>query len=340
MTDDQHTWKRPHHVTLNDVAREAGVSQSAASVVLNGAQSGTRISPNKRRQVVEVAERMGYRPNALARSLISGRTNLIGVYSGRSRLDSRNAFYADLLGGIFEGARRNGVNTVVHTTGSEPKHLIELVSNRALDGLIIHADHSDPILAILGEFRLPTVAVADIVEGIPSVVVDDEMGGILQARHLSLLGHKHAILKDSMFHASAQARCSAFEREALKLGMRVTHRYATNYYEKEGLDLEDMRLVAEGPDRATAIVTWSDYFAEQACSKLNELGVSIPRGVAVIGFDGFRQSVSPKYHLTTIRAPWSEVGAKAADVVSSLVSRRSVPSVSTLPVEFVRGDTT
>lgn len=340
MTDDQHTWKRPPHVTLNDVAREAGVSQSAASVVLNGAQSGTRISQHKRRQVVEVAERMGYRPNALARSLISGRTNLIGVYSGRARLDSRNAFYADLLGGVFEGARRNGVNTVVHTTGGEAKHLIELVSNRALDGLIIHADSSDPILAILHESRLPTVAVADVVEGIPSVVVDDELGGILQARHLGLLGHKHVILKDSMFHASARARCDAFEREAEKLGIRVTHRYESNYYERTGLDLEDMRLVAEGADRATAIVTWSDYFAEQACSRLAELGVSIPRDVAIVGFDGFRQSVSPRYHLTTIRAPWAEVGAKAADVVSALVARRSVPNITTLPVEFIRGDTT
>jgi LacI family transcriptional regulator len=339
MSDDQHTWKRQYHVTLNDVAREAGVSQSAASVVLNGAQSGTRISRDKRRQVVEVAERMGYRPNALARSLISGRTNLIGVYSGRSRLDSRNAFYADLLGGVFEGATRNGVNTVVHTTGSEPRHLLELVSNRAIDGLIIHASHDDPILRLLGEFRLPAVSVADVVEGVPAVVADDQLGGSLQARHLAVLGHKHVLLKDSPYHASAQARCSAFEREAKNLGLRVTHRYQVRY-EPEGLDMEDMRLIAEGPDRATAVVAWSDYIANEICIKLNDIGVSIPQDVAVVGFDGFKELISPKYRLTTIRAPWAEVGAAATDIVSSLIARSAVPNLTVLPVEFVRGETT
>ena len=339
MADTQHTWKRQYHVTLNDVAREAGVSQSAASVVLNGAQSGTRISLQKRRQVVEVAERLGYRPNALARSLISGRTNLIGVYSGRSRLDSRNAFYADLLGGVFEGAQKNSVNTVVHTTGGEPNNLLDLVSNRALDGLIIHAGHQDPILRLLGEFRLPTVSVADVVEGIPSVVVDDDLGGTLQARHMALLGHKHVLVKDSTYHASARTRCAAFERCAETLGIKVTHRYET-YFENSGLDMEDLRVLSEGPDRATAVVAWSDFVAEQVCTKLTETGISIPQDVAVVGFDGFRQLISPKYRLTTIRAPWAEVGAAATDIVTSLIARKAVPSVTVLPVEFVRGETT
>lgn len=339
MADKQHTWKRERHVTLNDVAREAGVSQSAASVVLNGAQSGTRISPQKRRKVVEVAERLGYRPNALARSLISGRTNLIGVYSGRARLDSRNAFYADLLGGVFEGAQRSGVNTVVHSTGGEPRQLLEFVSNRALDGLIIHPGHQDPILRLLGEFRVPTVSVADVVEGMPCVVVDDEQGGALQAGHLALLGHKHVLVKDSPYHTSARSRCESFERAAESLGIRVTHRYET-YFEDAGLDLEDLRIVSEGPDRATAVVAWSDGVAEQVCTSLTERGISIPQEVAVVGFDGFRHLVSPKYKLTTIRAPWAEVGAAAMDIVTALIARQPVPNVTVLPVEFVRGETT
>ena len=339
MADDHYTWNRYDHVTLSDVAREAGVSQSAASVVLNGAQSGTRVSRDKRRQVVEIAQRMGYRPNALARSLITGRTNLLGIYSGRSRLDSRNSFFAELLGGVFQGAAQFGANTVVHTTGTGSDELLELVSNRALDGLIIHVAQDDPILRLIGEFRLPAVSVADSGMGVPSVVVDDWAGGTLQAQHLAMLGHKHVLIKTSPYQPSAEIRCKAFQEAASRLGLQVTVRFET-FGENEGLDLDDIRLLTEGASRATAVVGWNDNVAHHICTKLDALGVEIPAEVAVVGFDGFNQWFAPKYKLTTIRAPWSEVGAMAANSIFSMIDRNPVPDVTVAPVEFVRGSTT
>jgi LacI family transcriptional regulator len=340
MDPGQHVWGKRRQVTLSDVAREAGISQSAVSVVLNGARSGTRVSDSRRKAVLEAAERVGYRPNALARSLQTGRTQRIGVYSGGSSLDSRNSFYAQVLGGILVGAAECRQNTMIHSAGQDESGLLGLVSNRALDGLIVHADENDPILALLGELRVPAVAVADRISQLPSVVVDDVAGGDLQARHLASLGHRHVLLKQSnRWMGSAGARCATFRQVAESLGIRVTERYET-FGENDGLDLSDVRVLTDGPDRATAVVGWSDHVAYRICDRLDLLGISIPEQVAVIGFDGFGHACTPKFDLTTIRAPWDKVGQSATHLLHALIEGDSVPSLTTLPVELVRGATT
>lgn len=333
-------WGGREQITLRDVAQEAGVSTSAASVVLNGARSGTRISAAKRRTVLEVAERMGYRPNALAQSLSRGRANRVGVYSGRGHLDSRNWFFAEVLGGIFEACVACEVNTMVHTSGYGASHLLDLVSNRAIDGIVVHASAGDPILPLLGELRVPAVAIADAVPGLPSVVVDDESGGFLQAQHLASLGHRHVLLKRASAEMlSAETRTDAFERAAERLGMRVTTRRDHGFTE-DSLDSADLAMFFAEADPITAVVGWNDAVAWSACDHLTSLGLKIPEQVAVIGFDGFRFQPRLLHELTTIRAPWGAVGAAAIRVLVQLIDRQPVPPATVLPVEFVRGKTT
>jgi LacI family transcriptional regulator len=340
VEQSEHSWGDRRPVTLRDVANAAGVSASAASVVLNGARSGTRVSASTRRTVMEAAERMGYHPNSVARSLITGRTHRIGMYSGRARLDSRNAFFAEVLGGIFEKAAEHGTNTMVHTSGGSEAQLLDLVSNRALDGLIVHAGHDDPLVPLLGKLRVPAVAVADQIESIPSILVDDAAGGRLQAQHLATLGHRHAMIKLAPFpYASTMSRIEAFEEAAERFGIRVTRRFDT-FAETDAFNTDDLRLLSDGPNRATAIVCWNEFCAERACSWLYSLGISIPGDVAVIGFDGFQRAFLPRFDLTTIRAPWAAVGRTATSILMSLVDGKSVPGLTTLPVEFIRGNTT
>lgn len=340
MDQAEHIWGEHHRVTLNDVAREAGVSQSAASVILNGARSGTRVSTHRRRAVLEVAARMGYRPNALARSLQTGRTHRIGVYCGASCLDSRNSFYSQVLGGVLSAATELRQNTMIHSSGQEESDLLDLVSNRALDGLVVHATASDPILPLLCELRVPAVAIADKIDRLPSVVVDDVAGGKLQARHLASLEHRHVLLKRPIeWRGSSSARCGAFLQAAETLGLRVTERYET-FDEDDGLDASDLRILTEGPDRATAVVGWSDQVAQRICDRLDQVGLAIPSDVAVVGFDGFRQPYTPKFDLSTVEAPWAEVGRSAVRLLHALIEGEAVPLLTTLPVEFVRGTTT
>ena len=340
MQDRQHSWGERHQVTLNDVAKAAGTSQSAASVVLNDARSGTRVSPERRRAVLEAAQRLGYRPNALARSLTTGRTHRIGVYSGRSRLDSRNSFYAELLGGVLVAAGEFRYNTMIHSSGWDLDGLLDLVSNRALDALIVHAAGDDKIIPLLGELRVPAVAVADPIDNLPTVVVDDAKGGELQAYHLASLGHRHVLVKQcgNLVH-SANIRMASFIQTAEQLGIEVSKRYET-FDEDYGLDRSDIHALSFGPDRATAVVGWSDDVAHRVCDHLDKLGFSVPKDVAVVGFDGMVHSFTPRHVLTTIRAPWAKVGSTAVSLLHALIEGESIPALTILPVEFVLGATT
>ena len=326
-------------VTLREVAEAAGVSSSAASVVLNGARSGTRVSNSTQRAVMEVATRMGYHPHKLAQSLATGRTGRIGFYSGRSRLDCRNPFFAEILAGVFDGAEGFGLDTVVHTSGHDRARIVDLVRSHALDGLVLHANPGDPIIPLLGDLLVPAVAVGDPIDSLPSVVVDDREGGALLAQHLGSTGHRAVLVKQSSDPPrSAIARIASFRETCERLGI-VT--IAGDEADGGGnLTAEDLRALNEGAERATAIMSWSDATAQMMCRSLEDVGLAIPGQVAVVGFDGFVQRFAPRYDLTTIRAPWHAVGQEAVRHLDTLIAGETVPLLTVFPVSFHHGDTT
>lgn len=327
-------------MTLKDVARSVGVSESTVSVVLNGSRSGTRVSASTRQAVIEAAERLGYRPNVNAQSLQAGRSNRLGIYSGRARLDARNLFFAELLGGMLEGSVDLGTNTVVHTSGTSREDLLNLVSSRAIDGLVTHLATDDLILEVLDQLRVPAVAVADRIDRLHSICVDDEGGGMLLAQHLARLGHRHVLVKQaSLPPQSGIDRVDSFVRTGQRLGLRATVRFGDDQG-REILTSEDVELLTRENDRATAVFGWSDRVAEAVCHSLTSLGLRIPDDVAVVGFDGFHTYYSHRFPLTTIRAPWSDVGRVAVSTLVSLIQGGTAPPVIVIPVEFVRGGTT
>jgi DNA-binding LacI/PurR family transcriptional regulator len=246
----------------------------------------------------------------------------------------------ELLGGIFEAAGEYRQNTTIHSSGKDLDGLLDLVSNRSLDALIVHAGDDDPIIPLLGELRIPAVAVADRIERLPSVVVDDAAGGELQAFHLNSVGHRHVITKENPDPvSSAVIRMASFCGTAEKLGMKVSRRTETRD-QNFGLGPVDIELLTLGSDRATAVVGWSDHVAQRICDRLDSLGFSVPKDVAVVGFDGTEHACTPRHVLTTIRAPWAKVGGTAVALLNQLIEGDSVSAVTTLPVEFILGATT
>ena len=336
MEHRERSWDDRRAPTLKDVAREVGVSEATASVVLNGARSGTRVSAERRQAVVDAAARIGYRPNSVARALQAGRNHRIGLYSGRSEIDARNLFFAELLGGMCDAAREQGTNVLLHTSGDELERLLELVSSAALDGLIVHARQDDPIVPFLAGLRAPAVAVADAVPNLPSIGVDDRLGGALQAEHLFARGHRSVLYKQTRHLAgSATNRMEAFLTLAKRLGMKVAVRYEESH--EEPFDASDVALVRAG---ATAVVGWNDRVAEFACARLTLEGIDVPSQAAVIGFDGFRSFYLPRFALTTIYSPWFQVGRTAVLQLDQLLRGENVPLTTTLPVSLVLGETT
>ena len=332
------TWEERRSPTLKDVARAVGVSEAAASVALNGARSGTRVSPATRQAVVDAAAVLGYRPNSVARALQAGHNHRIGLYTGRSEIDSRSLFFTEILGGMCAGARELGSSVVLLSVSDTEEWLMGLLTGASLDGLVVQARPDDPIFEMLGALRVPSVAINDAGGPLPVVGVDEEAGGTLQAGHLVGAGHRHVLYKQSReLTPSIQRRMDAFLAAARRLGMRTTVRYHDDF--DRPLDAADVALLTDGPDRATAVVGWHDHAADLTCAHLERAGIDVPGAVAVVGFDGFRSYYTPRFVLTTVRAPWFEVGQTAVRLTAALLRGEDVPLLTTLPVELFHGGT-
>lgn len=332
----------PSATTLDDVARRAGVSKFTVSAVLNRTRSNTRVSPTTRERIMEVASELSYRPNAVAQSLRNRRTNLIGLYNGYGFFDARNRFLSELLGGLQEGCSRFEKDLIVYRLlHDKPVDEIfdQLIDGR-VDGLVLFAPPNDVLADRLAQTGLPVVAIADALPQLPSIVVDDAFGGVLQARHLAEKGHRRVLYRANPFPVrSVQRRFDSFCAEAERLGIRVlvgfpegaSHELSTS---------ERAMLLATPSDRPTAAVCWEDAHADRLLRECRTLGRRVPQDLAVIGFDHLPLDREPAWSLTTIHAPWAQVALRAVELLAAAMAGEAIAKETVLPVEFFQGETT
>ncbi len=315
---------------------------TTASFVLNGSKSGTRVSDETRRALEEAAKRIGYRPNNLARSLVRQKCGVIAMYSSYDEINARNYFFAEIMGGLQVGCGKAGVDLLIHTSspGSDNEAIAASLLDGRADGVIVHAAANHQLPHIIAKSGVPAVAIADRVDFIPSVVVDDEEGGALQARHLFERGHRRVLYRPAFGDfLSAVEREGAFFREAERLGVEVIlgdvapSRHRAEFSERE-CDL----LLSE--ERPSAIVCWEDATADRTISVLEGMGLKTPRDLAVMGFNGISVEFAHRRWLTTIDAHWANVAEAAIGVLIHQIEGKDVPPVTTLPVHFVQGATT
>ncbi len=335
--------------TLTQVAERAGVNKVTASIVLSGGQGNTRVSAATRQRIVEAAEALQYRPNALARSLRGGKTHIIGFYMG-GFVDVRNMFLGEIISGLQQGCELNRHDFLVHGTfrGTSIDDIYAELMNGKVDGLIVLTGKQPNLIDRLEASHLPIIIISDPHPGLPSVTVDDANGSRMQAELLAGKGHRHILYGICPFNLSSTARrYSAFCAAARELGMTVTPRLGrgddsvVSEAETEFLNWgESSRRPGEDAprDRPSAIVCWHDEMAHGVISHLRDKGMQVPRDVAVVGFDGWDSIIKPPYQLTTIRAPWREVARTAVDL---LVQNPGKPleTDTILPVELIPGDT-
>lgn len=332
---------RSKSVTIKDVAQRAGVSLMTVSAVLNGKASERRISVGTQDRVREIAHELQYRPNAIARSLRRQSTNVIGVYSGLGYLNARNHFISELIGGLQEGCDQHHKDLLLHGTFHErptDEIYLELLDGR-LDGLIVHAAPADPVVERLAASELPVVAVADAIAAAPSVVVDDADGMRQVVAHLAARGHHSiAYLRRQTPSVSDTRRCRAAHDAGARHGMVVRDAEEIGCTPANSFPLAEWLQEPTG-SRPTAVVAWADSAAHQVIAYCRDRDIRIPDDVAVTGFDGFDLPAAAPKRLTTIRAPWSEVGRMAVATLVARMEGSTVPLETVLPVQFAAGDT-
>lgn len=328
-------------VTAKDIARQLNLSQPTVSRILNG-DPNHRVSSSTRERVLDAAKRLGYQPNAVARSLRRGRTGIIGLYSSYD-YNARNDFLGTLLAALLRSSEAQGLDLLLHTAlnGRSAADMFAKLSDGRIDGLILHAGPEDPLVGAIVPSSLPVVSVADPLPRLPCVAVDDADGIRQSIAYLWSRGHRRfAYICPDVLLSSVERRRGAFEDELDRRGVRAEDRLVIRITWECGEEAL-CTLIEQG--YPVAVCCWNDGTAYRLIAACLGRSICVPSQVAVMGFDGFVAEKLPARQLTTIRCPWDKVGVTALDMLLGLIEGKdnslSVPKEIRLPVKLLEGDT-
>lgn len=325
-------------VTAKDIAASLGISQPTVSRALSPAHQH-KISPATRQRIQKVAVEMGYRPNAVARSLRRQRTNIVGFYTSHGALYSNNPFLAELIGGLQRAGDLHRLDLLLHGSyrGWATEDIYgELVDGR-IDGLFIHTSPDDPLVWQLAAAALPVVALADPLPGLPSAACDDADGMKQLLGYLWDRGHRQfAFIEPQMFMPSVVRRLDALRHLLNEKSEECSLAVFTG---SDGSLTPLLDSILRHGSRPTAVCCWNDGAAYALLKECRERGVNIPDDLAVTGFDGLPCTTLPSNELVTIMSPWGDVAVAAMEMLVRQINGHTVPQEVTVPVLLVAGDT-
>lgn len=326
-------------VTARDIAQELGVSQSTVSRILSG-DDRHRVSVQTRERILAAAQRLDYQPNALARSLRRGRTNVVGLYTSH-RYDARNDFLAEIIGGLQLACARHHLDLLLHCgyAGRTSDDTFNALRDGRMDGLFLHTSPDDPLVARLSASDMHVVALADPLPRLPSVTCDDVDGMRRIVAEATTRGYRRfAFLTPQFELASVERRREAWKRLLREQG--VPKAEAQVFL----VPIEDAHMALDAlldwrDEQPIAVACWNDRTAYSLLRACTERGVRVPQEIAVTGFDGFLDDKLPARRLTTIGCPWVEVAVQAVDLLVRSIGGESIPGETILPVALLPGDT-
>jgi LacI family transcriptional regulator len=308
--------------TLADVARLAGLSKTAASMVLNG-REGTRLSAEAHRRVFAAAAELGYRPNVAARSLRTQKTSTLAFISD---IVATTRFAGDMIRGALDAAREHDhVLLIAETQGDESfeKHAIEAILDRQVDG-VIYAAMATRQLGMPAALETQPTVLLNAANGVrPCVLPDDEQAGHAVATALIEAGHSHRIgligrnrLKESDPEVSlaARARLRGIEHALTTIGSRLSVSVSCpDWLPEHGYTA--MRSLLRKRTRPTAVICMNDRLAFGAYQAIAEAGLGIPQDVSVVSFDDDAIAAWLRPGLSTAALPHEQMGRRAVELL-------------------------
>ncbi|MFD2350382.1 LacI family DNA-binding transcriptional regulator [Nonomuraea ferruginea] len=302
-------------VTLEDVAKQAGVSLATASRVLNG--STRQVGATLRARVERAADELGYRANIAAQTLARGASNVIGIVVH----DLTDPYFAALADGAMRAAAGEGLLVMVGTTHRDPEQEIAYVSTlhaqRVRAVLLAGSRMADPevtgrLAAELAAYRASGGRVACVGQdllGVNTVAPANREGSAALARALAGLGHtRFAVLAGPPHLMTAADRCAGFTSALRELGLPeplVLH---------GPFDRDGGYAAARRTGDATCVFAVNDVMAVGALAAYREHGIRVPQDVSVAGFDDIATLRDQVPALTTVRLPLKDMGARALEL--------------------------
>ena len=322
--------------TIREVAERAGVSYATVSHVINNTRV---VSPETRQRVLAAMAELNYRPNALARSLRQGKTNTLGLVLP----DSANPFFAEISRSIEDKAFNKGYSVFLCNTELDTERelfYVDVLSKKQVDGIIFVAagDQTDSLDFLVRE-GMPVVMIDRNVPNVQvdAVLPDHRLGGFLATQHLLKLGHTRiaCIAGPSSITPSAERITgyrNALEQANIPYDEKLVIR--GDYHAQSGMDITSSILMMD--PRPTAIFALNDLMALGALRAAAEAVCSVPKDLAVVGYDNLELSQYTNPPLTTIAQSKKEIGVQAVNLlVERIAQKNRPPSRVVLPPELI-----
>ena len=302
------------NVTLKDVAKAAGVSYATVSRALSGS---SQIGSETRERVLKLCDEMGYTTNFVARSMVTKRTNLIGlvVPSVDNQFMSELAYHAEV------SARSHGYNIMLCDSGPDlrqEKTVVKLLLGRQVDGILIIPQSSRSYESLKPYLdQTPTVFLSENLRDQPQsyVAVDNSRGTYLGTQYLYELGHRDILYFGQRQSTTHQLRAEGYLKACQELGLapRYFNSESTHSSIQGGYQLA--KELFQKPLDYTAIFASTDSNALGILTAADELGIDIPGRLSLIGFDNISATALSRIDLTTIDQPKKAMAVQAVDML-------------------------
>lgn len=302
--------------TIKDVARLAGVSTTTVSHVINKTRFVAEATQEK---VMAAVDELNYAPSAVARSLKCNSTKTIGMLVTQST----NLFFSEVIDGVESYCYRQGYTLILCNTGGvyeKQRDYIRMLAEKRVDGILVMcSDLTEELLEMLDRHSdIPKV----IMDWGPQssqadkIIDNSEEGGYLATKFLISKGHKDiACLSGHLEKAVCQERIDGYKRAMNEAGIEVkADRILEGNFECDTAVIAANRIAAM-EDRPSAVFCFNDTMALGLMSRLQQLGVNVPKDISVIGYDNIELAEYFSPPLTTVHQPKRRVGKTAFEIL-------------------------
>ncbi|MGC1494566.1 MAG: LacI family DNA-binding transcriptional regulator [Sulfitobacter sp.] len=312
-------------ITALDVAEKAGVSRSAVSRVFTPGASVSKVTASK---VRAAARELEYRPNVLARSLITGRSRIIGLVVAYLE----NQFYPEAIEKLSKSLQERGYHVLVFMASNDSEatqKVIDELLDYQVDGIIAASvGMSNDLTRRCEDAGIPIVLFNrdQYDDRLSSVTSDNMAGGRKLAAFLAAGGHQRIGHIAGWEGASTQIdREAGFKAGLVDAGLKLVSRGVGNFNFEQAK--EAAREMFDREDHPDAVFVANDHMAFAVMDVLRfELGLSIPDDVSVVGYDDVSLAAWPSYDLTTVRQPANRMVAETVDILMTRMDDTDMPA--------------
>jgi DNA-binding LacI/PurR family transcriptional regulator len=313
------------NITITDIANRAKVSRMTVSRVLNN--SGP-VAAETAEKIKSIVKEMNYHPNLIARSLSSQKTLTIGVIIPKTEKLFLDNYIAQILSGVTDIAQKNNYRIMlipVNHSSEEEGDYINFVRSKLFDGLILlKAKTNDPHLSELAKSGFPYMMVNYRKFGDNFNFVDSEniKGAEIAVEHLIGKGHKKiAFVAGSMDEVNARDRLKGYKNILKKYRLLFKDEYIIYGDFNKVTAYENSKKLLDLQDRPTAIFCSDDYMALGVIEQIKNYKLSVPKDIAIVGFDNIEIGEFSKPALTTVKQPMYEIGKTSSEALLALIKK-------------------